>query len=97
MIALEKEIEIVVETDKVSLEELGEWEFILGDLPGVVGITKSTTELVKASCEDMVVVGGGSKQKSNWQCAKIAIENIAIFCYTKTMKSSVGSMQISVV
>ena len=61
MIGLEKEIEIVVETNEGSLQELEESECILEDLPGVTEITESTTESVIASSEDVVVVGGGSK------------------------------------
>ena len=94
MIGLEKEIEIVVETDEVSLEEPEESEFILEDWQGVVEITESRTESVMASCEDMVVVGG-SKQRKQLKCAKIAIENIVIFHCIKTVKISVVSLQIS--
>ena len=36
MVVLGKETVIVVETDEISLEQLGESEFILDDLPGVV-------------------------------------------------------------
>ena len=43
MIGLDKEMEIVVEIDKVSVEVPQESEFILKDLPRVVEITKSTT------------------------------------------------------
>ena len=63
MIGLEKEIEIVVETDEVSLEELEESEIILEDFPGVVEITESRTESVMASSEDMVVVCGTKRKK----------------------------------
>lgn len=58
---MEKEIEIVVKTDEISLEGLEESEVILEDLPGVMKITESPTESVIGSCEDMVVVAGGSK------------------------------------
>ena len=64
MIHLEKEIEILVETDEVSLEELE-------DLPGVAEITESPTELVMGSCEDMVVAAGGSKQRKQLTACKI--------------------------
>ena len=53
MVVLGKETVIVVETDEISLEQLGESEFTLDDLPGIVEITESTAELVIASCEDM--------------------------------------------
>ena len=43
MIGLDKEMEIVVETGKVSVEVLQELEFILKDLPRVAEIIKSTT------------------------------------------------------
>ena len=68
MFGLEKEIEIVVETDEVSLEELEESEFILEDLPGVVEIRESRTESVMASSEDMVVVGGTKRRKQLTAC-----------------------------
>lgn len=63
MNGLDKEIEVVEETDEVSLEELEQSEFILEDLPVVVEITESTAELVMASCEDMVVVGGRERRQ----------------------------------
>ena len=63
MNGLDKDIEIVVETDEVSLEELEQSEFILEDLPVDVEITESTAELVMASCEDMVVVGGRERRQ----------------------------------
>ena len=53
MIDLGKGIEIVVETSEVSLEKLEESEFFL----------ENTTELVMTSCEEMVVVGDGSKRR----------------------------------
>ena len=63
MIGLELGIQILVETDEVSLEELG-------DLPGLAEITESPTESVMGSCEDMVVAGGGSKQRKQLTACK---------------------------
>ena len=68
MTSLEKEAEIVVETDEVSLEELEDSGFILQDLPGVVKITESPTESVMRSCEDMVVAGGKKRRKQLTAC-----------------------------